>query len=568
MKPLNALSWRHHGVGLLLAAAWFTVLVQTSGQVGIPRDESFYFDAADNAAKWVERLGDPEVASFSKEEIERWFRYNREHPMLMKFLFGISHRWIGEKWGWVDDHITAYRLPTMLMAALAVWLAFLIGVMVQGPAAGAVAALALAFQPHAYFHSHLACFDAPVTFTWLLVCYTFLRATRSRRWAIACGISLGLGLATKLNMFFVPFVLLGVAALDVWAWKQRTGAWRAPAGERGPLTYYAWIAGSMVVLGLAVFLAHWPWLYHDTFKRLGAYYAFHAKHEHYPVDYLGHLYYEPPFPVHFPFVFSFLTLPVALMVLGAIGTAVTVKRALRQLHPREEADRTDRRGADVWLLANLLVPFLVIAWPTTPIFGGTKHWMPAMPFLAVLAGIGAVRLGEGLWRHAAPARQHLLGAALGAVMLVPAAWSTFVYGPHGAAWYNEIAGGPPGAAELGMPRNFWGYSTNEVLPWINEHVEQRGLVFWHKATLGAIRAYQRDGLLRPDVQYTGDWTAAYSNWAVHHDQLEKLPEELDIWRAYGTEWPVAGFFLDGVQLVPVYERPAAPAAPPVPAGGR
>ena len=109
-----------------------------------------------------------------------------------------------------------------------------------------------------------------------------------------------------------------------------------------------------------------------------------------------------------------------------------------------------------------------------------------------------------------------------------------------------------------MPRNFWGYSTRAALDAINEDAERRAYVFWHKATVGAIRAYKGEGSLRKDVRYTGDWTAPYSNWAVYHDQMEKLPEEVDVWRAYGTDWPVAGHFVDGVQIMSVYRRPSPP----------
>ncbi|MCA9557100.1 MAG: glycosyltransferase family 39 protein [Myxococcales bacterium] len=562
---LNAIHWRHHGVGLLLAALQLSMLVATNDQVGIPRDESFYFYAADRAGDWVLGLFDGEVESFSREQVDRGFKYNHEHPVLMKMLFGVSHHVLHDRLELLDSNMLAYRFPTMLLAALAVWLTFLLGRMVAGTAAGVVAGLALTFMPRVFFHAHLACFDAPVTFMWLLVCYTFLRATRSRRWAIASGVAVGLGLATKLNIFFVPFALLGVAALDTWAYKRRTGAWKAPEGERGPLTCYTWVAASMLVLGLGVFLAHWPWLWFDTVPRLKAYYAFHARHEHYPVDYLGTLYFAPPFPVHFPFVFTLFSVPVATLALGAVGFVEVVRRFVRQL--RDPSD-PDRRGAEAMLLVNALVPPLVIALPFTPIFGGTKHWMPAMPFLSVMAGVAAVRMGRGLWRAAAPARQAALGAGVAVAMLLPAAWATLAYGPHGPAYYNTVAGGPPGAAAMRMPRNFWGYSTIAVLPFLDEAVEKNGLVFWHNATAGSVRAYQRDGLLRKDIRYSGDWTVPSSDWGVYHDQREKLPEETDLWRAYGTDWPVDGYFLDGVQLIGVYHRPAPPALPTIPPGGR
>lgn len=546
---------RDHLIGLAIALAWFVYLIATSSQVGVPRDESIYFAAADNIAAWVDRFDEPGVASFSKDEIHKGFHYNREHPVLMKTLFGLSHHWLVEKWGWVDSHVLGYRLPTMLMAGLSLWLTFLFGLMIRGRAVGLVAAACLAFMPRVFFHSHLACFDAPVTFMWLLICYTFLRASRSRRWAIACGIATGLGMATKLNTFFLPFILLGVAAIDVLQHKRRTGRWRAAEG-RGPLTYYGWVAASMIGLGAAVFFAHWPWLWHDTAKRLGFYIGFHARHVHYPVDYLGTLYFKPPFPMHLPFVFTALATPVAILVLGLVGLPGGIRTAWRQL--RDPAEHPDEASLTWTYLVNLLAPMAIIALPFTPIFGHTKHWMPAMPFFCVFAGLGMVRLGEGL-RLKAPAL-----AALAVVLLLPAVWATQRYGAHGPTYYNALAGGPPGAAALRMPRDFWGYGSVAVTEALNAQAPKGAHTFWHNATGRTVHEYKRDGQLRKDLVVTGDWSIPWSDWAIYHDAREKLPEELDIWRDYGVRWPVDGLFIDGVQSIGVYRRPLPRTAPPAP----
>ncbi|MCA9526482.1 MAG: glycosyltransferase family 39 protein [Myxococcales bacterium] len=550
-----------HAIGAVLALLQVLLLAATSSQVGIPRDESFYFHAAEQIAGWVDRLDEPGVASFSRAEIDRGFSYNHEHPVLMKTLFGVSKHWLHDKWQVISDPILAWRLPTMLLAGLAVWLAFLLGLALGGRTAGVIAALALALQPRVFFHAHLACFDAPVTAMWLLICYTFLRAMRSRRWAVAAGVATGLGLATKLNIFFLPFVLLGIAVIDAWQWRRRTGAWRAPAGERGPLTYHVWTGASMIVLGAGVFFLHWPWLWHDTAKRLGFYIGFHAKHVHYPVDYLGHLYFRPPFPVHFPVVNTLLTVPVPVLLLGGVGLVLLARQAWRAFRAREAP------GVPLVVLANFAAPIAIIALPFTPIFGGTKHWMPAMPFLAVAAGVGAVHVGRALFARW-PARQALATAALGVAMMLPAGWATLTYGAHGPSYYNALAGGPAGAADLRMARDFWGYGSVAVLPYLDAHVEERGLTFWHDATGWAVQRYQQAGLLRPDIRVTGDWAIPFSDWAIYHDYRDKLPEELDIWRDYGTEWPVDGHFVDGVQTVGIYHRPAPRAAPPVPPGGR
>ncbi|MCA9542414.1 MAG: glycosyltransferase family 39 protein, partial [Myxococcales bacterium] len=344
INPLIALRRRDHLIGFGLALLHLTFLLSTAAQVGVPRDESFYFYAADRAADWVDGLFDSKVASFSRTEIDRGFEYNHEHPVLMKMLFGVSHRVLHDKLGVIDSNMTAYRLPTMVMAALASWLAFLLGLMLHGRLAGVLGVLAGILIPRVFFHSHLACFDGPVTFMTLLICYTYLRAARSRGWAIACGVAFGLGLATKLNTFFVPFTLLAVAALDTWTFRRRTGAWRAPAGQRGPLTYYSWIAVSLIVLGLVVFLAHWPWLYYDTLPRLRSYFAFHARHVDYPVDYFGFLYFKPPFPVHYPFVMSAITIPLGILLAGLIGFGVFARSARACF--KAPADAPDRRSAE------------------------------------------------------------------------------------------------------------------------------------------------------------------------------------------------------------------------------
>jgi hypothetical protein len=121
-------------------------------------------------------------------------------------------------------------------------------------------------------------------------------------------------------------------------------------------------------------------------------------------------------------------------------------------------------------------------------------------------------------------------------------------------FYNELIGGIPGAAEKRLARNFWGYSTIDALPILNEKAEPKALVFWHKATNLSIHQYQRANLLRKDIQYTGDWTGAYANWGIYHDQREKKNEEVDLWHFYGNPFPYAGVFIDGVQMVGIYRR--------------
>jgi hypothetical protein len=103
-----------------------------------------------------------------------------------------------------------------------------------------------------------------------------------------------------------------------------------------------------------------------------------------------------------------------------------------------------------------------------------------------------------------------------------------------------------------MPRNFWGYSSVEMLPWLNQQDQDLKAVFWHNATGIAVHHYKKAHWLNRNVQSTGDWTYPYADWALYHHQQEKLPEEIDLWWRYGTVLPVEGYFIEGVQQIGVY----------------
>ena len=480
--------------------------------------------------------------------------------MLMKSLFGLSHTFLYQRLKWISDPILAYRIPTILMASLAVYLTFLLAVYLSGIWAGVGAALALLSMPRLFFHAHIACFDLPVTFMWLVIAMTYLKALKSRWWIVGTGVALGLGFATKLNTFFVPFTLLFVSLLHLLHLNSSQRA--------GWMRRYGWIALSMLCVGGGVFWLHWPWLYTHTIERVQEYIQFHAHHVHYPVDYLGNLLYRPPFPVHFPFVFTLYTLPMATLLLSLTGIGAVTLGAIQRWRSialtQKEADQTSSELSELnsypielFLLINMLTPLLIIAWPTTPIFGGTKHWMPAMPFLAILAGVGFTHLLRSLSRSLThPLSQRFyLPMIISISLFCPGIWLTHEYGSHGPAWYNSIAGGVPGGAEKRMPRNFWGYSSREVLPTLRQITPKNAQVFWHNATGIAIHHYRRAGWLREDIQSTGDWTYPYSEWGIYHDQREKRAEELDLWWSYGTRFPVDGYFIDGVQQIGVYQRP-------------
>jgi hypothetical protein len=205
------------------------------------------------------------------------------------------------------------------------------------------------------------------------------------------------------------------------------------------------------------------------------------------------------------------------------------------------------------LVINLLFPIALISQPSTPIFGGTKHWMPAMPFLAILAGVGVSWAYE---RVAAlrdePAVRGAAAAIVAIAVLGPATYGTLENHPFGTSYYNEIIGSYRGAADARMFRQFWGYTSRQALPWLNENAGKGARVDIHNTTTYAWGMYRREELRRGDLRAAPQMG---SNYLLHHHQKAFVFRLIDTWEHYGTRAPVHVVDIDGVPLLSVYERP-------------
>ena len=86
-----------HAVGLALAIAYVAILVATASEIGFARDEGFYFRASRDYQKWFDVLDEDPSKAFEEKVVGKYWRYNREHPALMKIAFGFSDRILHKK---------------------------------------------------------------------------------------------------------------------------------------------------------------------------------------------------------------------------------------------------------------------------------------------------------------------------------------------------------------------------------------------------------------------------------------------------------------------------------------
>ncbi len=540
-----------HLVGLALAAAYLAVLLATARDVGYARDEGIYFQAAKSYRAWFQILSDDPGRAIDKRVISKHWRSNREHPALMKTLFGLSNKFFHHKYKLLSVS-TSFRLPAMLTASLIIYILYLWGSLAFGRAAGFYAAMAFALMPRVFFHAHLACFDIPITALWLSVCYLYWRSLDSWKFGVAAGVVFGFALSIKLNAFFLPFVLGAhyLWLLTLWLLKRHTTeASSAPQ---------PWAFVSGLIFAPLIFYLHWPWIWHDTFARLGDYVAFHSKHEHYNAAWFGENVIGPKTPILMPITMTILTIPTVIMVSSIAGFLLRLRvhfpHRLRQFVKQFWAvnGAPSSNGLDSLLIILAVFPIALISMPSVPVFGGTKHWIPAFPFIALFAGIGVSRIADVASKMSRRLPETVVKCLIVAFLLLPPLQQTATSHPLGLTSYVPLIGGTPGGATLGMTRQFWGYTTMQVLPWLNANVPKRGGVNFHDTINASLSMYKTEGMLRRDIRPSG---IGKSSAALIHHELHMVRNEAWVWNHYGTFTADHILSHHGVPIVSVYKKP-------------
>jgi len=564
LKLPDRIGWRDHVIGAALGLVYVVWLLATARSLGFPRDEGVYFRAGTDYVRWWRMLFDHGSAALSQSAIDAAWSTNHEHPALMKTLFGVSWWLFHETWHVFRDASTAYRLPGMMSAGVTLWVIYLFGARAWSRRAGLVAAALFALMPRVFFHAHLACFDVPITALWILCVYVHWRAQERRglggtiAWAVAVGVVFGLALETKHNAWILPGVLVPHALFV-----HRRGLLRSL--KVGRVSIPASLV-SMAVLGPIVFYALWPYLWNDTLERVQWYVNFHLHHEYYNIEFLGKNYFGPPSPRAYLPVMIAATVPTVTLLLFGVGAfergAVGVRRlrawVRRTLEkPAGDAPPADPRETDLLLALALLAAVGPWFLPKTPIFGGTKHWMPAYPAMALFAGRGFEIVLAAMKRALPALRGRRLVAAeagLAACVLAAPLAITVHSHPFGLSAYVPLVGGTAGGADLGLNRQFWGFTTQTAATeYLNPKAPRNATVFILDTTWDAWAHMQEEGRVRADLRVVGAPHEAMFSLVQHELHMSEV--DYSIWVADQTDSPVYIVEHDGVPIVSIYRRP-------------
>jgi hypothetical protein len=552
----NTIDRRDGIIAVVLAGAMLVVVAITSQTLGFTRDEGYYFKAGELYANWFRLLGTSPLTALSSTGINEHLGYNPEHPFVMKGLFALS-RALQTALGVDVGGASAMRFPAWVVSGVGAAAVFLLARQLRLSRATALLATTMYLtMPRVFWHQHLACFDAPVATAHVVLVLCWLRFRRTLWGAVVVGVAFGIAGGVKHNALPIPALLVVHWLFEQWMQPAPSSSSSSSSSSslRVPVVFV-----SLAVVGPLAYVLCWPWLWPDVVGRFGAYLGFHLRHEHYPILYFGELLTAPPFPWTFPLVMWGVTLPLPVLVTGTMGVGAAVVEVLRAA-----ADRLRRRASSSWttvplgdhtassavlLLVNIALPVFLIALPSSPIFGGTKHWMNALPFVCILA---AWIVAEGAARVTTTTRAAtLVVVGVGSLVVLPGIVRTAQSWPYGLSSYNELIGGVRGAANIGMQRTFWGYETRAVLPLINERTPKNARIHFGDVNADSHRRYIEDGLLRRDIAFSN--TVRGAGVAHVEPQGEFKQQQLDVF----NEWqraPDAVVDVDGVPLSTVTFR--------------
>jgi 4-amino-4-deoxy-L-arabinose transferase-like glycosyltransferase len=504
--------------------AVFFYIFMTSHLIGFVRDEGFYMKAASIKADWFESMEESFsrgelLEPFSKKTIDKYFKYNNEHPTLIKNMFGFSQYLFERKLGWMSFAQSA-RFVAALFAALTAVMIYLFGLLFFNRFTAVVSPVMFFLMPHIFFHSHLACFDIPILFFWSGTFILYAIHLRKKDWlsGIVTAVFLGLAMAAKHNVFFIPVILFMSWMVFYFIYYRKEPSAKGFSGffKTIPKVYYMF-----VFITLPVYFLSWPWIWFDTINRFIEYFYFHAKHVNYTNYYFGHELSRAPFPFSFPWAMTFFTTPLPQLIFFISGIYFLCSRTIKE-------DKNEKEINFIFI-AGSLFPVFLIALPSVPIFGGIKHWFTGYP-LMMTAGVfyisSEMRMVAGkteLFKTVAISVVFFFSA----LSLIPL---NVKFAKRGAAFYNQLIGGVQGAAEFRMQRNFWGYDILELVDELNRTAPEKATVFvmggYEGLNWNSFLYLKKEGIIRSDINGTNNLRNADFAFFFYEKQNEHMLNQI------------------------------------------
>jgi hypothetical protein len=353
------------------------------------------------------------------------------------------------------DLFETRRLVGAAVGLVGLFVTWRIGRRLGGPLIGLTALLLLATCPLFYGHMFINAKDLPFAVAMTILLLALVRAFEEYPQPLAAtgllfGIGLGLTIGSRVIGGLSALYALGAFALIVGAELRMLG-FRTAAARAGRFVF-SLLPGLMIAY--AVLALIWPWAVLEPLNPLRA------------VEYFSH-FFEKPWKEMFggaivsvrdmprsyvPTLFA-LKLPEVMLILGLGGVAGAFVTAVRRDVP------LPKRATLLLLAFAATVPILFTVITRPAMYNGIRHFIFALPPLAVLGGLAGAWLIE---RLAVAPRPAAIGA--GALMLLglglPVIEMVRLH-PYQYTHFNRIAGGIRAAEDRYM-LDYWGLAFKQA----------------------------------------------------------------------------------------------------------
>ena len=424
-----------------------------------------------------------------------------DYPPLGRVVLGLAHEAVvavrgshatGSPGG-ID--VTAARWGSAACFGLTIALVGWFTLRWAGSLAGLAAAVAMLTTPRLLAHAQIASIETVLNLVYaacVLITADRLAVTPTPKRAAACGVLWGLVLLTKIQAVLIPIPL---AAWLLWRFRKAAVA---------PLAIYG-------AVGLAVFVVGWPWLWGDPIGRVPAYFGGDGRATLHAF-YLGQTWADRDVPWHYPLVWFATTQPVVWLLLGAWGSARTLR----------ERDGQPRDGRLLFALMAAAFPLLFFAMPGITVYDGARLFLVSLPLWAVLVGVGA----EAAWSRLPSLRIPLAAASV----LLPAVQMATLW-PCGLSHFSITT---KAAAAIGLETTYWGDSLTPAF-WAESLQGRGGAVVGVAPTLHPFQLTEQSYHLPsyglpPDVMlvpWPGNETAAATDLMVFARRADLKPESTE-----------------------------------------
>lgn len=487
---------------LFAAAVISLVIFLTLNDFGIAWDEPMYMQHGDGYVSWLKQ---PILTG-----IDKYFKATTDdmHPPFRKLISGMTHEVLTTNLRLIDN-TRGYRISSLLFVFPFVVALTYIAISQFGYAVGLLVPFMFSLLPHVLYLTPLVTSDYAITALWFIAVVSVIKGMRHYGWLTVSGICIGLTMLTKLHGY-----LLFIPVAGYFAWLVR---------GKFALVRLAYVAA----LALTTYIVGWPWFWISPLTHLIQYFHLQRTFVSVPEFIFGQTYMAAPWwytPVMF-----LVTTPTFVLVLFFIGAWWAIRKG---------------RIWDRFMLANALFPIVFFSLPWVYRHDWVRLFLPAYPFVVLVAGRGITVIIRAL-------RPRLRPAGLVVLVLL---WGITVYTsvvrihPWESSYYNELVGGVSGAARLGFETEYWGNAYLGVLPWMNEHKEYKMCV---APTTNPFYYYQAMGQIEPGVIFnTGKDACDYMIVLMRQGFFIK---DSFINNVVRTQKSIYSVSLDGVPLVSVYD---------------